>query len=553
MRWIILLLLGTGIASCGNCADVHPDITEADGIAADTSDTTVDAVTPNDATEVTDDSLGEVTTDVATEPAFPPRALPFEFTRKADGEPLADAEISTFTSAVTGLWKQVDFFRWVLRTSTGVDASTGTDDFLAWYNDVHAVKAGDTVTFKQTGGDHNMWIPGSKMLSTAMNGCILTGDWTVCKVAEQYCKGLTASVKGFVWGDADPAPYLMARAVFPNDHAFTLDEESWQDDGRKKVMEFTAAYKEEFGWNAQTFAWPENPTWGSIWITNMRSKDDVCAISRTSGFLYYAVADAPYPWVQEACQETLETMVGFHKDIVDSGYYIRTKDQEGKAYIIEDQDLGNYIWYAEVDPLNECPARLAADFMAYDKPLTNDCGTGYGSIFDMIAPAGHYYNYPIVYDYHMAALLGALVHGYDDIAYNLLTGLAERIDTYLDPDSKESGADHPAWSRDNAILLVKAASLGLPLTANEARLVHQHWTQAVAELSDWPRWDLWDQSVPDGDYDGGSGFRPPDTYEGIPVESIALLLEYCNSPFKNPEGAQFVDCEAMADTTRWGE
>jgi hypothetical protein len=551
MRWMVLGCFMVLAAGCGsddnrvNQADALPDTSVVDALDATTSSEV--------GGEIVEEVVAEITPDIPVEPVFPARELPFVFTREAEGEDLTDEEVASFTSAVTGLWKDVDFFRWVLRTSTGVDHSTGMDDFLGWYRSVKAIKAGSTVTFQQVGGDHNMWIPGSKMLSAAMNGCILTGDWEVCKVAEQYCKGLTASVKGFIWGDDDPAPYLMARAVFPNNHAFTLDEEYWQDDGREKVVDFENRYFDEFGWNAQSFAWPENPTWGSIWITNMRSKDDVCAISRTSGFLYYAVADSPYPWVQDACQETLDTMVGFHKDIVDSGYHIRTKDQEGKAYEITDQDLGNYVWYADVDPANECPARLATDLIAYGEPLTNDCGTGTGSLFDMLAPAGHYYNYPIVYDYHMAALLAALVHNYPDISLKLLEGMAERIDTYLDPNTDESGAEHPKWSQDMAVLLVKAASVGLPLTAKEARLVQKHWTQAVAELSVWPRWDLWDESVPDGEYDGGSGFRPSDSYEGIPVESIALLLEYCNSPFKNSEGARFVDCEAMADVTRWGE
>ena len=223
---------------------------------------------------------------------FPPTEMPFAFTRKEKGVPIPEDEIAGFTREVTGLWKEIDYFRWLLRISTGVDASTGQEGYLAWYNDVQAVKEGDKVIFKQKGGDHNMWIPGSKILSEAINGCALTGDWTTCKVAEQYCKGMTASVKGFVWDDDDPAPFLMARAIFPHDNEATLDDESWGDDGRKKVMEFHEAYKEEYGWNAQSFAWPHNPTWGDIWITNMRSKDDVRAIVRTTTFLPYVVADA---------------------------------------------------------------------------------------------------------------------------------------------------------------------------------------------------------------------------------------------------------------------
>ncbi|MBM4354513.1 MAG: hypothetical protein FJ109_12110 [Deltaproteobacteria bacterium] len=484
---------------------------------------------------------------------FPPRKLPFEYSRPMKGEPIPGDETEQFTKAVTGLWSKVGSFRWLLRTSTGVDPSTGKDDYLAWHNDVLAVKAGDTVTFKETGGEHNMWIPSSKVLSQAINGCNLTADWETCKVAEQYCKGLTASVKGFVWDENDPAPFLMARAIFPMDQSFTLDEATWKDDGRKKAMEFSGMYHIEDGWNAHTFAWPHNPTWGSIWITNMRSKDDVCAIVRTTAFLPYAVADAPFEWVREACQETLDTMKGFNKDIVDSGYYIRTKGTDGVAYKIPDQDLGNYVWYAELDPPSECTNRLATDLIAYGVPKTNDCGSGYGSVYDMVAPGGHYYNYPIIWNYHMAALGNALVYGHEEIALNLLKGMTERIDTYLDPKSEEPGVSNGNWKRDMALLLVQAAAFGFPLNWEEARLVQKHWIQAVAEFESWPNWDLWDESVPDGEYNSGSGFRPAETGDGVQVEAVAMFLEYCNSPFKNPAGATFVDCAAVADAASWGK
>jgi len=526
-------------AAVQDAGDLVPDASGSDGSAEDaTGGDQTDAVGMDLA-----DGAGDVVEDV-----FPPRKLPFEYIRPPKGTAIPEDEISAFTVKVTGLWKDVGYFRWLLRTSTGVDPSTGMDSYLAWYNDVTAVKTGDLVTFKQVGGDHNMWIPGSRILSEAIGGCNLTGDWEVCKVAEQYCKGQTAVVKGFIWDENDPAPFLMARAIFPLDQSFTLDAETWKDDGRKKAMTFHDMYHVEDGWNAHTFEWPHNPTWGAMWVTNMRSKDDVCAIVRTTTFLPYAVADAPYDWVKDACQETLDAMKGFNKDIVDYGYYIRTKDADGTAHIVTDQDLGNYVWYSELDPLSECTNRLASDLIAYQKPLTNDCGSGYGSVYDMVAPSGHYYNYPIIWNYHMAALGNALVYGHNDVALNLLKGLTERIDTYLAKNSAEPGAKDPDWGKDMAVLLVQAAAVGFPLTANEAKHVQKYWTQAVAELLPWPNWDLWAESVPDGEY----GLRPGSSPEGIPVEAVTMFLEYCNSPFKNPSGAAFVDCGIVRDVSKWG-
>jgi len=414
------------------------------------------------------------------------------------------------------------------------------------------VKAGDTVTFEHRGGEHNMWIPGSKILASVAGAYLLTGDWEWGKLTEQYCKGLSAVVKGFVWDADDPAPYLMARAVFPMDHGFTLGDDAWRDDGRKKAVVFSTMYKVEQGWNAHTFAWPHNPTWGAMYVTNMRSKDDVCAISRTTTWLPYVVADAPDASVHDACAETWALMQGFHKDIVDSGYYIRTKDADGRARLVTEQDLGNYIQYTPLGETNECTARLATDLIAYGERLTNDCGDGWNTVYERFAVQTHYYNYPIVWDYHMAALGNALAHARADLALPLLEGMAKRMDDYLAPDTKQPGATHSDWGRDMAVLLVKAASMGLPLTAREARHVQQYWLGAVDELRAFPNWDLWDAGVADGEYGSGGGVRPRVSPTGVDVEGFAMLFEYCASPFQNPAGAPFVDCARLADMSRWG-
>lgn len=543
MRRVAMILIPLLCLNCSSESNTNSDPDVQQEVRADVpvpDQTNVDVVqetVPADQVE-----------DVVEPPAFPPRKFELKYTRKAKGEPIPADETTAFTKKVTGMWKKVDWFRWVLRTSIGVDPSTGKDDYLSWHNDVQAVKAGDTVIFKEMGGEHNMWIPSSKVLSEALNGCILTKDWAVCKVAEQYCKGLTATVKGFIWDENDPAPYLMARAIFPMDQDFTMDQETWQDDGRKKIVEFHHMYHIEDGWNAHTFEWPHNPTWGYMWVTNMRSKDDVCAIVRTTTFLPYIVADAPYDWVKDACQETLDTMVGFNKDIVDHDYQIRTKDPDGTARIVTEQDLGNYTQYTGIDPKNECVNRMATDFIAYGEQKTDDCGDGYNTIYEQYSVDVHYYNYPIVWNYHMAAIGNALLYGANESAKTLLEGFGKRMDKYLKEGTNEPGATDPDWKKDMAVLLVQLAAVGFPLNALEARLVQQYWLKAVEEYEAWDKWDLWSASIPDGEY----GVRPGSSHEGIPVEAVTMFLEYCNSPFKNPASQPFVDCAIVADTANWG-
>lgn len=546
---LLAAFLAFGLAACSSDDNKEPGDTHSQDLLQDTASDSVQDQVEQDLADVAAQDQMDAQDEVDSGPTFPPRTLPFTYKRTTKGDPIPAEETTAFTKKVTGMWKKVDYFRWILRTSIGVDPSTGKDDYLSWHNDAVAQKSGDTVIFKEMQGEHNMWIPSSKVLSEALNGCILTKDWTVCKVAEQYCKGLTATVKGFIWDENDPAPYLMARAIFPMDQDYTLDEETWKDDGRRKIVEFHHMYHVEDNWNAHTFEWPHNPTWGALWLTNMRSKDDVCAIVRTTTFLPYILADAPYDWVRDACQETMDTMVGFNKDIVDHDYQIRTKDPDGTARLVTEQDLGNYTQYTSIDPKNECVNRLATDLIAYNTQLTNDCGDGTGTVYEAVSVGINHYNYPIIWNYHMAAIGNALVYGLNDAAKALLEGFGKRMDDYLSPDTEEKGAKDADWSKDMAVLLVQTASLGLPLNADEARLVQKHFAQAVTEFEAWDLWDLWANSVADGEYD----VRPASTPEGIPVEAMALFLEYCNSPFKNPAGQSFVDCSIVADPSKWGE
>lgn len=568
---VVLVLAGCGSSSSNQdvVSDVVQDVAGDDGqtpdveldqghdsaledVIADTEpgDTTIQDGQDDLVQDTGADTAADATPDFdSIEQPYPPRALPFAFTRPAEGEPIPAADVTTFTRDIADAYKTTGYFRWLLRTSTGVDHSIDSDDYLAWHNDIQAVKDGDTVIFKHQGGEHNMWIPGSMVLTSVANGYLLTGDWEMARLTEQYCKGLTAVVKGFIYDENDPAPWLMARAIFPMDQDFTLDTEFWKDDGRRKVVEFYEMYHNEDGWNAHTFAWPTNPAWGSIYITNMRSKDDVRAISRSSTWLPYVVSDAQDEWVRTACQETLDTMKAFHKDIVDNEYFIRTKGPDGVAYRIpcDDQDLGSYACYMGFDPRSECCARMSADMIAYGERKTNDCGTCTGSVYDGFASAAHYYNIPIIWDYHMAGVGTSLVNRQYRDAWYALVGLAERIDSYMHPKPDESGTDDPRWGSDMAVLLVQAASMGLPLTAAEARHVQSYFSTAADEYRAWPNWDPWAETVPDGVF----SLRPSRTNQGIEVEAFAILMEYCNSPFKNPAGAAFVDCEVLASPENW--
>lgn len=478
-----------------------------------------------------------------------PQSLPFELEREDEGDPLTQEEISAFTARITGFWKQVDYFTWVFETCHGMDASTGYPDYLIWWHDVNAIKEGDTVIFRNNsadGGSHNNAEPTSLVLTQAIGGYLLTGDPAMARVVEQFTKSFTAMMKGFVYDDEDPLLYIMARNIISFNHAFTLPS------GKKKAVDYTDWYFPYEGWNANRVHYPNNPYWGDIWVTTMRSKDDVPYMYRAAAWFPYLIEYAEDEAVREAATEALEFMQGFARDIVDSGYYIRSKDENGEVYI-PDQDLASFTAYNEFIPDAECDPKLATALMAYDDPLENDCGSGQGSAYDKLVGASHYFNYSIVDQFHLSALHLALTLGHRGIAEDLLKGWITRLERYRDPEGDEPGMEDDSWGRDISLLLLMGATLGMPLTSEEAREIH-HFHRRAAELYEaFPNWDLWDESVADGTYGFRSGFHPAHTPEAIRIEDIAFILEYCWSPFKNPAGVDFVDCDIVRDPERWGE
>jgi hypothetical protein len=478
-----------------------------------------------------------------------PMELPFVLERDDAGTPLSQAEIAAFTSRITGFWKQVDYFTWVYETSHGMDASTGYPDYLIWWHDVDAVKAGDTVTFQNNsayGGSHNNAEPTSLVLIAAIGGYLSSGDPAMGKVVEQFVKSYTAVMLGFVYDENDPLPHIMARNIVAHNHEFTLPS------GKKKAVDYTDWYSSYEGWNANRYHYPNNPTWGDIWVTTMRSKDDVPFMYRAAAWFPYLIEYAKDESVREAAEEALALMQAFAKDIVDSGYQIRTKDEAGNPYVPE-EDLASFVGYTSLFPDAECDPRLASAMLGYGEPLDVDCGSGQGSEYDRIAGVGHYFNYSIIDNFHMVAVLLALTHGHDQVARKLLRGWITRLERYRDPESGEPGQEDPSWERDLSLYLLQGAAVGMPLTSEEAREIQKFLDRAVEVYAEFPNWDLWDPSVPDGAYDFRSGFQPERRPDATRVEELTMLLEYCWSPFKNPAGAEFVDCDVVRDPARWGE
>jgi hypothetical protein len=269
--------------------------------------------------------------------------------------------------------------------------------------------------------------------------------------------------------------------------------------------------------------------------------------------------------VREACADTLSHLQAAAKDIVDTGYRIRSKDENGEVFIPgytgdpeRDNaagDLASFVMWDEIIPGGECNAKRASALIGTGTGQGLDCGEGGVNDYERMATTTHYYNYDIVRFFHVAHLAHALVNQDDTAAAALLRGMDARLTEGLDTPDADLPKSRSEWERDLALVALRAAAWGLPLTSREARLIQEHWGRAVDEVTGWAYWDPWAAELPDGELP----LRPPDGKEegGVAVrwaspEDLALLLEYCWSPLKNPAGVVPIDCAVVADPARWG-
>jgi len=490
--------------------------------------------------DIIEDALLEDTATVDTSSGLP-MTLPFEIERTDEGEPLTQEEIDNFTKKLMNFYKTIEFGKWVIRISHGVHESTGYPDYMFWWHDVDPIKKGNTVIWHHgpRGGAHNIMIPTSKVMGQMIAGYLLTGDEDMKYIADKYMKGLIATMKGMVYNRDDPLQFIMARNIITFNHSYTIEG------NKKKEIDYKDWYNSYEGWNAHRFEYKENPFWGDIWVTNMRSKDDIPHIYRATAYIIMLEYLSKDEKILETAKEAHRYMAGFTKDIVDSGYYIRTKDKDGDVYIPA-EDLASFVTYEFLDTNAECNAKLSSALIAYSDPLGLNCKKGGINAYEDIAVKQHYYNLEIVSNFHLDSALLCIIKRQDKFAKYLTSGIAERIDTYM--AMKETDfASEPSFSADMAAYLFKASSQGIPLKNSEARLVHSEYNRAIENYLQWKYWDLWDEDIPDGQYE----YEPRLKNDMLNMEDMFFVFEYCFSPYRAKNGASFVNCDIVKDPSKW--
>ena len=473
-----------------------------------------------------------------------PDSLPFEFTREDVGEPVSPEEVSAFTWRIVEAWRRADFFHYLQGIVYGVPRNNpqGMPYYSVYWSGVAPYKEGDLVTFRhlEGGSAENIMIPNPVLLTNVIAAYKFAGDERLALLADELARGVSAQFMGCVWdrGVSAEDRHVMARAVINNNF------EAVRADGRRYAADYSAwRILDMRRWNTWFINIPNNPYWGDVYIQNMRSKDDVCHLFRAGGLLPHFLNLFPDPEVRAGVSGAFHDLAAFAKDITDHGFRIRSVDLDGNIWI-PGIDLASFVFYGQQ---SECDAVLAARLLGYGDPGEIDCGNGISSLYETVATSTHTYNYNIIRNFHMAALLASLNHRYDEVALRLMEGLAERSTsemgktegTFADPGEQEN------FNGDLAGNLAKYAACGLPLTSREVRHLHRYYDEAAEVWNSWGEWNLWDASVPDGRHAYTPGTR-------VDFQDMTAFLQLCASPFVNDAGAAAVDCEIIRDAANWG-
>ena len=537
---ILLLLLAISLTCFCLCACVGGD-------GSDESDDGDDDMSDDDDDD--DDQGGDDDDNVPDDIVDPPDQMPFYIDRDQVGTAPSQAQIDEFTQTMKSFYEGVDYFRWAAGHSFGVppDNPDGDPPYMIWWTNAYAIKEGDVVTFTFERAPDNTTAKVTRILPAAIGLYLSTGDEDARELALGYIRGLSATYDGMVWGGEDPVvDYLMARTIFYRSYSYETPG------GNRAYADYEPVRQEEEARRHDTWHNPQNPVWGDIYVRNKRSKDDFPYLYRDLPFLARLIHESDDEELTEASIKLYRQITAMCRDVVAQDYSIYTKVENGEIFLPTTDlgfidDFACFTCYDFIFPNAECNPKIGTAYIAHGEALDNYCGDGDGGLYELIALLGHYWSTNMIWGFHVSAVSLALTFGDNETARELLEGLAARMDRQMDHPLAHN---YMEWYPDMSALLVIAAANGLPLTNREAQLVIEHYTEAALYLNGFEYWDLWDPALPDGEYP-----YIPDRYvydeKDDPVDyfvritEITHLYEYCYSPMKDPNGAQFVDCDAL--------
>lgn len=441
------------------------------------------------------------------------------------------SDAAAFTAELAAYYRDTRYFHWLLTASHGAEGDAGRAYSAAWPR-VTIVKRGESVTYRHDDWGDNLMIPSARILGQASAAYLWTGDPTAGRVAAEYARGLSATMLGMQWDATDDLRSLMARAVIPKSHAIVRD-------GRTIWVDYEKLRHFRDDWNTETVHVPANPYWPDEWVQTIRSKDDLPHIYLAAAALPHVRSFAPDADARDAAGEAYDLLRSFGRDVVEHGYWMRSRKQDGSIYYpglypSDDRvsDLANFTMF-RVYPKGECDARFSTALVAYEDPNGERCGDGLVRTVDLVAAESNFYNYLILSTFHLSATTLAVEQGRDAAYEELITGVASRVDFDLNlrPDEIPDG-NVDRWRDDLATYIVYAAAAGMSTPPRAARFVQDRFRAAITELRAFPAYDL--NVLGDGEYP----LFPKK------ADEIGAFFWYCWSPYRGG-GDPIVDCEAL--------
>jgi len=342
-------------------------------------------------------------------------------------------------------------------------------------------------------------------------------------------RAYSAWILSMVRNGGDPNPTLLARAFYKPNVVST------DNVGHTFLIDYSATYP---GIDADPSSYvqvPTNPTFGSIYVKNKRSKDDIGHMLRSM-----AQVEACTPRLDSAGQAEIAQMntlfTSWAKRVDAQGFVIETLDKSGNLWAPPDQ-LARYTLVGNAECLGALAVRLEGQGVSGNV----DCQSG----VQTIETAGWSFlkndARQILRTNHAAALVLAYRKGQVTPALALLKGLAQRVE--LDMGFAESGSPPAGFNlMDVASTLAFAANAGVPLTSREVRWMHARLGEAhvgMRAAAHKATFSIFDAATPDGTY----AYDPPNI--GLFYRDLAMLIGSCASQYRNPTGRPLLDCKRL--------
>ena len=511
---------GSSSGSSGNTADAA-----ADGATITPGDAGSDGASPGNP----DGAAGDAGANAS---GPPPSVLPVGYVRPDVGPPLTPAEIAAATDDVIALLKGTRYFDVVDERIHGWPESEPTGFWYGtWWSGVSVTKAAGLVTYKHSAdGADNNGLRTAPFLEGACYAHLLKGQPLTAHLVRKIARGYSSWALAMKRDASDGAAPMLARAHYAHDVTA-------KDGGRTIAIDVSADLPGVDG-TSQYVHLPGNPTFGDIYIKNLRSKDDMGHVFRSM-----VQASACTPRLDAQGQADITQMTSLYaawsQQVQKDSWGIATLDKSAQPTMPPiSQTLAHYTLLGNI----ECPGPLMLSFFGSGNAGSLDCGNGISSAEQALGSQLKNGARQILRTHHEAAVNTAFLKGATGPGLSLLQGLASRVET---DRGQLLGGSPPADMNptDIASLVLHAANAGVPLTSDEVRWLHGRIklaAQTYLAPAATPTYHVFDAASPDGTY----AYEPGG--DGLFFGDIGVLLGQCAAPYRNTTTRTMLDCARLA-------